>query len=207
MKLQSTLRKCREIATDLWSARRAFIAVAFPALSLALLLFFTTSVGQIFNTAVFVKPVMKLRNLWHMAEDPADRLRIVVYDDSSAEALSRPPTIDDWIAVANHLAALSFRKVIFPEIFELPTETRTAALSTDIELIAGSAVHSRHFKTKSTMPPGLLDISQSGDSDVIRTIPLAGDILHAERLADVISHSGGVNLSGDYEIRAGYNVN
>jgi hypothetical protein len=206
MKLKQTLQNFRETTAVFWTARRAFIAVALPGLTLALLLFLSTSVGQTLNTAVFVKPTMKLRSLWRLEEGPAKNLRIVVYDDSSAEALSRPPTINDWIGVANHLAALGYKKVIFPEIFELPAEAGSTPLSTDIELIAGSAVHSRHFKTNATTPPGLIDISQSGDSEVVRATPAAGDILHAEQLSDIIGHSGGVNLSGDYEVRAGYRV-
>lgn len=193
-------------AARLWAARRAFIAVAFPGLLFALMIFLFTSAGHTLNTTTFVKPAMKTRNLWQVAEAPSEKLRVIVYDDSSAEALNGAPSIDEWLTIANHLAAMGYKKIIFPEVFELPPEAPTVTLDARLALIAGSAVHSRQFKAKKSTPTGLLEVASEAYSPAMRHALPAGDILHAKQLSSVISRTGAVNLSGDYEIRTGYRV-
>lgn len=181
--------------------KKIFLGLAVPGTLLTLILFSMTSIGHSLNVSLFIKPLFKARNAWAISTPASENLRVIVYDDSSAETLKKRPGINDWIKIANHLADLGYKKIIFPEVYELPDETTLETLNPSIEFIAGGAVHTKKFRSDPLPPTGLMDLPAE---HIVNTLAIAGDILHAGNITKFNAKTGAVNLSSDYLAKSGF---
>ena len=197
------LKRLRTLVSSIWQSNRAFIAASGPSLLVFLAVFLNTNVGQVLNVSVFLKPLMSLQETWGLSKHINNELRVIVFDDSSAESLKNRPTLDEWIAVANHLAELGYTKIIFPEFYEIEDFSHQTALSPKVELVTGGVVHSKKYKAGITVPIGMLPLDPSFDSSDMTT---AADISFANEFLGTPYRIGAVNLIADFQGKVGYKV-
>ena len=197
------LKKMKTLILTVCRNNNAFISACGPSLLVFLTVFLNTNVGQILNVSVFLKPAMSLQDKSGFSKPINNDLRIIVFDDSSAESLQNRPSLDEWIAIANHLAELGYTKIIFPEFYEIENFSHVTGISPSIELVTGGVVHSKKYKSGQTLPVGMLPLDPSYDSSDMTT---AADISFANEFLGTPFRIGAVNLIGDSQGKVGYKV-
>ena len=131
------------------------------------------------------------------------KLRVIVFDDSSFESLKSRLGITDWIKIANHLAKLGYTKVIFPDFYKLDDFSHEVDLSPNIQLVTGAVVHSKKYKADLTLPTDMLPLdSKTPTSDLVS----AADVSFAKEFRGTSVRTGAVNLISDYQGRVGYKI-
>lgn len=93
--------------------RAGFPGLLAATLSVAALVLALSGAGAFLDTALFMKPALKLRLALGLAPAPHPELRVILFEDRALKLLGRSPTFSEWQTIGRFLVDAGFDRILF----------------------------------------------------------------------------------------------